>query len=393
MIKPFSFARTPHLIFGNGKLAALPSLVKSFGSKILLVTGANSFLSSDSGENLLQQFRDNNIDWAHYPVQGEPTPETVDAAVDRFFAFKPHCVVAIGGGSTLDAGKAISAMLPLNEGVKIYLEGVGTGIAHPGTKIPFVAIPTTSGTGSEATKNAVICERGDNGYKRSLRHDNLVPDTAIVDPLLTLNCPADTTAASGMDAFTQLLESYVSTAANPLTDALALEGLRLISKSLLRSYTHSNDIEARGDMSLAAYISGVTLANAGLGLVHGFASPVGGFFHIPHGVICSTLMAASNKVTIRKLRSEDMNAVALGKYAIAGRLFSPHLNRSDHFYVDALVDVISMLRSTLNIRTLAAYGVTSQHHQKIVPSTDSKNNPVALTQEEMFEVLALSETI
>lgn len=391
-MKPFSFARTPHLIFGKGGLAALPSTLKKYGSKILLVTGANSFLSSSSGEHLLQHLRDNHIGFGHYPVNDEPAPATIDDAVSKFFAFTPQCVVAIGGGSALDAGKAISAMLPLNQPVKNYLEGVGSGVSHPGTKVPFVAVPTTAGTGSEATKNAVICERGENGYKRSLRHDNFVPDVAIIDPGLTLNCPKETTAASGMDAFTQLLESYLSVASNPLTDAMALEGLKLVAGSLWKSYAHGQDLDARGDMSLAAYMSGITLANAGLGLVHGFASPIGGFFQIPHGVVCSALMAASNKLTARKLRSHNTNPAALAKYAIVGKLFSREENRSDNFYIDSLLENIASLRREMQIPTLSRYAVTRAHYEKIVKAADSKNNPVSLTKEEMLEVLELSES-
>ena len=393
MIKPFSFARTPQLIFGDGKLAALPSAIKKYGSKILLVTGANSFLSSASGENVIQQIRDNQFEWRHHAVNGEPSPATIDDAMNEFFAFRPHCVVAIGGGSALDAGKAISAMLPLNQPVKNYLEGVGSGASHPGTKLPFIAIPTTSGTGSEATKNAVICERGEYGYKRSLRHDNFVPDIAIIDPIVMLNCPRETTAASGMDAFTQLLESYVSTASNPLTDGIALEGLKLVARSLWNSYEHGDDLEARGDMALAAYMSGITLANAGLGLVHGFASPVGGFFEVAHGVVCSALMAASNQITIRKLRADTTNAGALEKYAIVGKLFSREENRSNNFYVDSLLDVIGSLRREMRIPTLSHYGVKPDSYEKIVKATDNKNNPVSLNKDEMFEVLELSEAV
>ncbi|HET9487844.1 MAG TPA: iron-containing alcohol dehydrogenase, partial [Chryseosolibacter sp.] len=318
MITHFNFAATPSLFFGEGKLSVLQSVIKTFGSKILLVTGARSFLNSVHGDQLLQKLKESGIAVECYRIDREPTPSLVDAAVDQFSSYAPDCIVAIGGGSALDGGKAISAMLPLRTSVKDYLEGVGTK-AHPGTKTPFIAIPTTSGTGSEATTNAVISETGTNGFKRSLRHYNFVPEIAIVDPLLTLSCSPETTAASGMDAFTQLAESYLSTAANPLTDALAYEGLRQIATSLKKSFDDGNSLEARTGMALASYLSGVTLANAGLGLVHGFASPIGGYFEIPHGTICSALMSPANKVTVRKLRSKKTNPGALKKYSNMGR--------------------------------------------------------------------------
>lgn len=389
VIKDLDFAITPQLHFGPGKISVLPSAIKSFGNKILLVTGARSFLLSSAGQDLLQQLRDNAIGPHPYTIDKEPSPAMIDEAVKKFSADPPDCVVAVGGGSVLDAGKAISAMLPLNTPVKDYLEGVGAKV-HSGIKIPFIAVPTTSGTGSEATKNAVISETGENGYKRSLRHNNFVPNLAIVDPLLTMGCPPATTAASGMDAFTQLLESYLSTAANPITDTLAHEGLKRIASSLKKAYEDGADIEARTDMALASYLSGITLANAGLGLVHGFASPLGGFFEIPHGIICSALMAPVNKLTVRKLRLKKSNPEALMKYSLIGKIFAGSDDRSADYYTDFLLEVIDTLTKELHIPRLSGYGVKSSDHEKIVHATDNKNNPIALAREEMLEVLKMA---
>jgi len=386
MIKAFVLSKTPQLNFGKGKLSALSAAVKTFGTNLLLVTGARSFVESPEGQSLQQHLEDEGINFSQYAITREPTPGLIDQAVNEFSSPMPDCVVAIGGGSALDGGKAISAMLPLQRNVKDFLEGVGRA-EHPGIKVPFIAIPTTSGTGSEATKNAVICETGTSGYKRSLRHNNFVPDIAIIDPLLTISCPQSTTAASGMDAFTQLLESYLSTASNPVTDALALEGLQRIARSLLRSYRDGSDIAARTDMSLAAYLSGITLANAGLGLVHGLASPIGGYFDIPHGVICSALMGPANRITVQKLRSENNNAEALKKYAIAGKLFSCNSNGSDAYFTDLLLDTISSLASEMGIPRLGEYGVTENHLEKIVGATDNKNNPVVIDKGGMTELL------
>jgi alcohol dehydrogenase class IV len=390
MFKEFQFASTPHLHFGAGKLAVLPPIAKTFGSRLLLITGARSFLSSTHGENLMEDLRSSSLTVETFRITKEPSPQIIDEAVKKFGGHPPDCVIAIGGGSVLDAGKAISAMLPLRSPVKEYLEGVGSRPNHPGVKVPFIAVPTTSGTGSEATKNAVISEIGDAGYKRSLRHDNFVPNLAIVDPSLSVHCPAATTASSGMDAFTQLLESWLSTAANPMTDALAREGLKCISRSLLKVYEDGSNIEARTDMALASYLSGVTLANAGLGLVHGFASPIGGYFEIPHGVICSILMGPANQLTVRALRRRKENPEALKKYAEAGRIFSEMENKSDDYYIDSLLSTIEIWTKEMQIPRLSRYGVRCEHFEKIINGTGNKNNPISLNCDEMMEVLERS---
>lgn len=390
MTGAFGLATVPALHFGAGKIAVLPSVIKPFGSKVLLVTGANALMNSPHGEELLALLKSHGMAVHHCRIPKEPTPDMIDEAVKEFAGHDPSVVVAIGGGSVLDAGKAISAMLPLQDSVKNYLEGVGTK-SHPGDKIPFVAVPTTSGTGSEATKNAVLSEVGEAGYKKSLRHNRFVPDVAIVDPALTVNCPPATTAASGMDAFTQLLESYVSTAANPITDALAFEGLKHISNALLRVYRDGGDLGARTDMALASYLSGITLANAGLGLVHGFASAIGGYFDIAHGVICSALMGPANEVTVRKLRAGDTKAAAaLHKYAAVGKLFSGLGDKTDAYYVDHLLSVIANYTRELEIPNLATFGVKPADLDRIVNASDNKNNPIALDREEMIEVLEMA---
>lgn len=386
MLRAFSFASTPQLQFGPGKISILPSILKTFGSKVLVITGARSLVSSPAWSIFSSQLNAHGLSSEHYTIPTEPTPALIDNAVQKYANNVPDVVVAIGGGSVLDAGKAISAMILLNEPVRNYLEGVGTK-SHPGTKIPFIAVPTTSGTGSESTKNAVLSEVGPNGYKRSLRHNNFIPNVTVVDPSLTLTCSPATTAASGMDAFTQLLESYLSIAANPLTDAYALEGLKLVSRSLLKAYHNGNDIDARTDMALAAYLSGVTLANAGLGLVHGFASSIGGYFEIAHGVICSSLMAASNRITVRKLRSEKSNEYALMKYAAAGKIFSGIPEKSNDYYIDFLLSLIDSWTTEMHIPRLSRFDISSSHLEKIVAATENKNNPATLNSAEIAAVL------
>ena len=239
-------------------------MLQAAGS-VLVVTGAKSFRSSGRRQSLLNRLRTNSISFFECSLSGEPTVDRIDDLVDAFRGKGVGMVVAIGGGSVIDGGKAVSAMLPVQGSVMDFLEGVGTG-THSGEKVPFVAVPTTAGTGSEATKNAVIRGNGHPLFKKSLRHDNFVPDAAVIDPELMLSCPSDITAACGMDAFTQLLESYVSTKAAPMTDSLAFSGLRYLKEALVPvSTTEGADIHCRAAMAYGALISGITLANAGLG--------------------------------------------------------------------------------------------------------------------------------
>lgn len=385
MVKAFQFAQTPKIFFGNGMLAVLAGLAKAYGNDILLVTGAGSFMHSKHGEYLQHTFEMTGVHYHHVAVRREPSPEMIDQVVIRYRDTNIRLVVAVGGGSAIDAGKAISAMLGRTESVKDFLEGVGTK-DHPGIKVPFIAIPTTSGTGSETTKNAVISEIGPLGFKKSLRHDNFVPDIAIVDPELTLHCPPDITAASGMDCFSQLLESYLSTKATPMTDVLAFDAIGKLKTALPRVWRMGQDIESRSDMSYAAMISGICLANAGLGAVHGFASSIGGLFNIPHGVVCGTLMAQANNITVRRLRDQNSNP-ALSKYAALGKLFICEEQKSQFYYIDRFMEIMTEWTETMNINRLGKYGIKNSDIDKIVSITDVKNNPFKLEKEDLIEIL------
>ena len=383
---PFRFARLPEIIFKNGAIAELPGLIRKFGVPVLFVTGKSSFIHSARGERLKQSLEEKGISSHWIIVPGEPTPAMIDEPVETFRKEGIKLVVGIGGGSVVDAGKAISAMLTVQGSVKEYLEGVGH-LEHPGTKVPFIAVPTTSGTGSEATKNAVISEVGTKGFKKSLRHDHFVPDVALPDPELTLDCPPDITAASGMDCFTQLTEAFLSDKASEFTDAFALRGLMAIKTSLLKSVTDGKDIEARSGMSFAALCSGICLANAGLGTVHGFASSVGGMFDIPHGLVCGTLMAPANRVTVRELRRTRPDSPALKKYVELGKLFLNREGQPDEFYVDGFVEYLYEMASRINLPGLAGFGLKEADVELICAQTENKNNPVKLGMEELMEIL------
>jgi len=386
MVESFKFSRVPQIIFGPGTIAELPSIIKSFGSSVLIITGAKSFESGDKGKKLLNGLESENLIIHRAMIQKEPSPADVDKITQRYFNKNINVVVAIGGGSVLDTGKAVSAMILLAEGVKDYLEGVGSKV-HTGIKLPFIAVPTTSGTGSETTNNAVISEIGEKGFKRSLRHTNFTPDYAIIDPELILKCDAEITAASGMDAFSQLLESYISDKASLFTDSLAVEGLRCISMYLLKAYKDGNDLEARTGMAYAAMVSGITLSNAGLGVVHGFASTLGGYIKIPHGIVCGTLMGIANRRNVEVLCYEGNNNITLDKYATIGKMFIKDTDKSNEYYARALVDHIEELITILKLPRLGYYGIKAEQADKIVDSTSLKNNPVLLARADLLNIL------
>jgi alcohol dehydrogenase class IV len=383
----FSFSRIPELVFGAGKLSLLPGILEKFGKQLLFVTGKNSFLKSNQANLLFEKLKTSGFGWSVYQVNHEPSPEDIDNAVYLFRSNLPDAVVAIGGGSVIDAGKAISAMLMCSETTINYLEGVGN-LTPTGKKIPFIAVPTTAGTGSEATKNAVISKVGENGFKSSLRHNNYIPDLALIDPELQLTCPTRLTACSGMDAFTQLLESYLSTQANPMTDVLALDGIANINESLVLIVTDNpDDVTLRSKMAYSAWLSGITLANAGLGTVHGFAASVGSLYDIPHGIVCGTLMAETNRITLNRIKGTADEQFVLKKYADVGRIFSDWIARSNTYYAALLIDHLSEMTERLHIPKLSEYGVRAEDLEKIADQTSNKNNPIKLSKEDLLEIL------
>lgn len=384
----FSFSQTPKIDFGIGVRTRIADRILEFGNSALLVTGGAALLHSGWWDVMQRELAKAGIATRKETIQGEPSPARVDEIVSAHRDWAPAVVVGIGGGSAMDAGKAVSAMLPSGEPVRDFLEGVGTGKRHTGTKAPFIAVPTTAGTGSEATKNAVLSEIGPQGFKKSLRHDRFVPDVAVIDPELSAGCPHDVTAACGMDAFTQLLESYVSTNASPMTDALAWSGIERLSRSLLRVSTDApDDLGARADVAYGALLSGITLANAGLGIVHGVASPLGGRFPIPHGVACGTLLAPATRVNIvRLMEREDAHHPALIKFARVGRLIAGEKHLSVEEACKLLPGILEGWTRRLRIPSLGAYGVREEDLAGIADQTVSRTNPIPLTQADIVEI-------
>ncbi len=385
----FNVAKIPQIVFGTGKLTSLPNLIFQFGGKALFITGGGSFKATGKWDALSKALAEKKVEVFHEIIHGEPTPEFVDEIAAKYRKINLNVVIGIGGGSAIDAGKAVSAMIPESVPVTTLLEGVGTGASHKGKKVPFIAVPTTAGTGSEATKNAVLRRIGTEGFKNSLRHDNLVPDIALIDPELQVSCPSGVTAACGLDAFTQLLEAYTSTAASPFTDALALSGIKYVQQSLSDvAGTGASNVDARAGMAYGALMSGITLANAGLGIVHGLASPIGGFFEIPHGVVCGTVLAVATRYNIEALRkAAGSPQPALDKYASVGRLWEAGKHLDTSMACDLLIQKLEEWVEKLKIPRLGRFGVQKGDVDRIVAKTSGKNNPITLTKDQIRQIV------
>jgi len=386
MVSTFQFSSLPRIIFGPGKRSELAVNAAKYGSRVLLLTGTTSIHNSGHGDEIRKSLLDAGLVFFNESIGSEPSTGMVDSIAEKFRGEDIHVVVAVGGGSVMDAGKAVSALLTVDQGVIHYLEGIGD-LEHPGDKVPFIALPTTSGTGSEMTKNAVISEIGENGFKKSMRHDNFIPDLAIIDPEMMLTCPPRLTATSGMDAFTQLLESYLSKQANPMTDALAIQGLKNIKKFLLRAFLEGDsNLEARSGMALAAMFSGITLAHAGLGLVHGFAQPFGAHCNIPHGQVCGTLMSVVNAHTIDKIL-EDRKSVAYSKYLIVSKIFADFKYKEETEYLLAFKEKLEHISHVLEIPALDAGLFDDELISRIVKETSHKHHPVTFSDLELSDMI------
>lgn len=391
LTEAFSVSRLPRIEFGAGSVGSLPALLAQFGKRMLLVSGSRSLRALPRWQALADALRRTGFSWEEVRVSGEPSPQLVDQAVRDYRAAGIEVVLGIGGGSALDAAKAIAGLLPHGNSVLDHLEGVGRQLPYRGPALPFIAVPTTAGTGSEATRNAVLSVQGSGGFKKSFRHEALVPQYAVVDPDLLASCPPSLIAANGMDALTQLLEAYVSSRASPFTDALAQSGLAAVRDGLLAWYEGgANAAAGRAAMAYAALLSGITLAQAGLGSVHGLASPLGAFFPIPHGVVCGTLVAAATRMNIAVMERTAPSQPALDKYAHAGSLLSGEAGVDAAAARKALVRVLEEWSERMQLPRLGAYGVTAADIGRIVAhsrGSSMQTNPVRLTDEEIGDIV------
>lgn len=362
----FEFATAQRVLFGAGVIQDLAGAAKSMGRRALMVTG--------SSPDRVRRYA-GGLDAAWFSIAGEPTVDQIRAGVQHARSEGCDVVIGFGGGSAMDGGKAIAVLLA-NSGEPLdYLEVVGRGNVLEQPSVPFIAIPTTAGTGAEATRNAVLASP-EHGVKASLRSASMLPRLAIVDPELTRDLPRPVTASTGLDALTQLIEPYVCLRANPFTDMICVDGMRHAKGGVRLAYEQGSE-EARAAMSLASLYSGMALANAGLGAVHGFAAPIGGMYAAPHGAVCAALLPHVMDVNMRALRLRMPDSPAVARY-----------NR-----ILEIVEVgwIKETCRQLEIPPLRTYGIEREQlgeiAEKASQASSMKANPVVLTRQELMEIL------
>jgi alcohol dehydrogenase class IV len=394
----FALGRLPRVTFGSGSVARLPEIVAGHGTTVLLVTGRRSLTASGRLASVLGDLGGAGLEVVgHVEIEGEPSPGVIDDAVAAWRTRSIDVVIGIGGGSVLDAAKAIAGLLRTGTSVIDHLEGIGRQLPYPGPAVPLVAVPTTAGTGSEATRNAVLSERGPGGYKRSFRDERLVAADALIDPDLLAGLGRPSIAANGMDALTQLLEAYVSLRASPITDALAIAGLEAARDGLLAWHADPAGDGApasRSRMAYAALLSGICLAHAGLGAVHGLASPLGALSPVPHGAACGATLAAVTASNISALADRAPSSPALARYATLGRLLGDlPAASSDRDARSTLITTLTAWTGALEIPRLRTFGLTQADVPAIVADargSSMRTNPVVLTDEELTAVLEAS---
>ncbi len=378
----FEIATATRIIFGPGTLREIAAVAKEFGGTVLVVTGRES----KRAQPLLESLGAHSIKTSVFGVTGEPSIKTIEEGVTQARREKCDWVVGFGGGSALDAGKAIAAMLTNDGELFDYLEVIGRGKNLTKPPAPFVAIPTTAGTGSEVTRNAVLASP-EHRVKVSLRSPLMLPRIALVDPELTHDLPPAITASTGLDALTQVIEPYVCSRANPMVDAVCVEGIQRAARSLRKAFANGHDPAAREDMSVASLFGGFALANAGLGAVHGFAGPIGGMFPAPHGAICAALLPQVMATNVRALSQRQPASNPLARFEHVARLVT---GRPQATATDGIEWVRELVRD-LQIPPLRQYGIARGHVadlvEKATHASSMKANPIVLTREELAATL------
>jgi len=376
----FEFATASRIIFGPGACAEIAPAARAFGRRALVVG------SLERSSTLREQLRAAGVESFPYSFAGEPSVASVLGGVRAARECACDLVIGFGGGSALDASKTIAALLTNPGDIYDYLEVVGKGKPLEQASAPCIAIPTTAGTGAEVTRNAVIAVP-EHKVKVSLRSAFLLPRLAVIDPELTYSLPPSVTAATGLDALTQLIEPFVSNAANPVTDAVCREGMRRAARSLSRAYQDGSDQEARQDMCLVSLFSGMALANARLGAVHGFAGVIGGMFPAPHGAVCARLLPFVMEANIGALKARQPGAPALERYAEIAHILTGNAQAK----VEDGIEWVQHLTHTLYILPLSKYGLSTEAYPAVIAgakkSSSMKGNPLALTEDELVEIL------
>ncbi len=381
-LQPFEFATAGRILFGAGRVKEVGAVARGLGERALVVTGRHP----ERARRVTALLADSGVSSLTFSVPGEPEVSTVEAGVAQ--AKKAGCdlVISFGGGSALDAGKAIAGMLA-NEGELLdYLEVIGRGKSLALAPAPFIAIPTTAGTGTEVTRNAVLASPA-HRVKVSLRSPLMLPRVALVDPELTYELPPPLTASTGLDALTQLIEPFVCSRNNPMTDAVCREGMRRAARSLRRAVEDGACTAAREDMAIASLFGGLALANAGLGAVHGFAGPLGGMFPAPHGAVCATLLPHVMAANLAALREREPDSATVGRYDEIAQLLTGHSTARAADGVQWVRELVEGLR----IPSLGTYGVTKADIGELVAkaakASSMKANPVVLTEPELRQIL------
>lgn len=381
----FEFATATRILFGAGRLAEVGTIARSLGTRALVVTGSRG----EPTQRILELLARENIAGVRFVVTGEPTIALVEQGVTVARESACQFVIAIGGGSVIDAGKAIAAMIA-NEGSLLdYVEVIGRGKSLSMPSRPFIAIPTTAGTGAEVTRNAVLASL-EHRVKVSLRSPLMLPTIALIDPELTYELPPTLTASTGLDALTQLIEPFTCNRTNPLTDAICREGMTRVARSLRVAYHDGKNAAAREDMAIASLFGGLALANAGLGAAHGFAAPIGGMFNAPHGAVCAALLPHVMAINVRALRSDPAADAKLHRYDEVARL----LTDNPVAKADDGINWVRELTRELQIPKLSAYGINETHVPELIAkaaqASSMKANPVSLRPEELTEILQAS---
>ena len=377
----FEFATATRIIFGPGSIKELAPAAHSLGTHALFVQG----LSGARTEKPIAELKSAGVSITAFHVKGEPSVESVMAGVERARSEKCDVIVGMGGGSVVDTGKAIAGLLTNPGDIYDYLEVVGKGGPLTKAAAPFIAVPTTAGTGAEVTRNAVLSVK-ERRVKVSLRSASMLPRLAIIDPELTYGLPRPVTATSGLDALTQLIEPFLSNAANPITDSVCRDGIRRVAGSLRLAY-EADDHSARENMCIAALFGGMALANAKLGAAHGFAGPIGGMFPAPHGAICARLLPLVMETNLLAIQDRSPDLPVLSRFTEVSRLLT---GNPDAFAEDG-IRWLQQLCADLQIPPLSAYGISASDFPAIIAqsrkASSMKGNPIELTEEELNGIM------